>query len=101
MLANILANVHFSNPYAVLSVLAWVIGSFAIPLCLGRVLAGISPGRSADERQGNAFGAMFFFALGVLAFVVAFVMLFIGYAEIPALVGVGLWGLAFGVGSKS
>lgn len=101
MLANILANVHFSNPYAVLSFLAWVIGAFAVPLCLGRVLAGISPGRSADERQGNAFGAILFFLLGAAAFVVAFVMLFIGYAEIPALVGIGLWGFAVGVGSKS
>lgn len=98
---ELLANLHFSDPVGVLVTLLWIVGSFAVPCFAGRKLAGLNPGRSGDERAGNAMAGFVFFLFGVVAFAVAFIMLFIGYAEIPALIGLALWGFGAGVASHS
>lgn len=101
MLPTLLANVHFSDPSSVLTVLAWIAGSFLIPLFAARILSSLSPGRSPDERQAGAMLMVVCGFFGLIAFGVSFIMLFIGYAEIPALIGIGLWGFGIGAASKS
>ena len=94
-------HISFNNPVGFLQGAAWVIGVMLAGYYLARFLVKRNPPKSGDDRQGLAMGFFFFLALAALAGVVTFVMLFIGHAGIPALIGLGLVGFAFGLGSKS
>lgn len=94
-------HITFDNPVGFLTGAAWVIGALVIGYYLARFLSNLNPPRSGDERQGLAVGGFFFLALAVVAFIVSFVMLFIGHAGIPAVIGLALLGFAFGLFSRA
>ncbi|MBX9688004.1 MAG: hypothetical protein K2X27_14960 [Candidatus Obscuribacterales bacterium] len=94
-------HISFNNPVGFLQGAAWVIGCLLAGYYLARFFINRNPPRSGDDRQGMAVAFFFFAALGVLAFIVSFIMLFIGHAHIPALIGLGFFGVAGGYMSKS
>lgn len=94
-------HINFNDPVGFLTGLAWVIGALAAGYYFARFLVNRKPPQSGDDRQGLAVGGFAFLALTAVAFIVSFVMLFIGHAGIPAVIGLAFAGFAFGLFSKS
>lgn len=94
-------HISFNDPVAFLIGLAWVLGSAVGGYYLARLLVYFNPPRHGEDRMGLAVGFFFFLFLAAIAFVVSFALLFYAYAGIAALLGLGLLGFAFGLGSRA
>ena len=90
-------HISFNDPVAFLTCAAWVIGALLVGCYGTRFLVSLNPPRSGEDRMGNGIGALFFFALAALCFVISFVLLFFAHAGIAAVVGFGCVGVACGL----
>jgi len=93
--------ISFNDPLAFVLAIVYACLAAGAGYWILRFITGLHPGRSADERMGNAVGFFAFLVFAAIAAVATVIMLFIGHAGIPALICVGFIGAAFGCGSRA
>lgn len=93
--------ISFNDPVAFIWGIAYVVAALVGGYYAARLLTGLNPPRTGDERMGLAVLFFFLLFLAAVALVATVVMLFIGHAQVPFLIALALVGAAFGAGSRS